>query len=181
MTSACIPSLHPIYTDEDIVFEESLLGVWAEPNSDETWAFTRSQEKGNAYRLVYADGNGKRGAFVTHLAKIKGQLFLDLFPEEPELESNDFYKGHLMPVHTFMHVAQIEPKLQLSALDADWLGKHLEKKPRALKHEIVDDTIVLTASTKKLQAFYIKHLKTEGAYDDPSEPMDRVETDGKGP
>ena len=178
--SGCVPSVHPIYTEKDIVFDEGLIGVWAEPGSDETWAFTRLEGSENAYRLLYTDEDAKAGAFVTHLVKVRNHYFLDLFPEEPELASNDFYKQHLFPMHTFMHVVQLAPKLQLRVVEPEWLEEYLRKHPRALEHEIAGDSLLLTASTRDLQAFHIKHLKTEGAYGDPSEPMDRIDPPGAG-
>ena len=33
----CVPSLHPLYTDQDVIFDQSVLGVWAEDGSKETW------------------------------------------------------------------------------------------------------------------------------------------------
>ena len=182
IAAGCVPSLHPIYTADDVVFDEALLGTWADPDSDETWAFSRSETKDNAYRLVYTEEDGS-GAFLTHLVKIGDELFLDLFPEEPTLEANDFYKAHLMLAHTFLHVRQIKPKLQLAYLDPEWVEEHLSQHPTALKHEIValpkDQRIVFTASTDDLQAFHVKHLKTDGAYDDASEPMHRVDAEAE--
>ena len=34
LLGGCVPSLHPLYTEKEIVFEEKLLGVWtqSEPN-----------------------------------------------------------------------------------------------------------------------------------------------------
>ena len=39
--TACAPSLHPFYTEKDIVFDEDLLGVWID-DSGATCKFTKS-------------------------------------------------------------------------------------------------------------------------------------------
>jgi hypothetical protein len=171
----CIRSLHPIYTEKDIVFEPSLIGQWAEEGDDEIWAFSKGDE--NAYKFVYTDDKGKQGVFTAHLARIEGHLFLDFFPEEPEFEENAFYQFHLLPVHTFLHVKQIEPRLQMSFPDPDWLKELLEEDPGAIRHEVMEDDDagpILTASTQELQAFWLKHLTTEDAFGDYSD-MKRLE------
>jgi hypothetical protein len=166
LCSGCIRSLHPIYTEEDLVFESNLIGQWSEEDSKEVWTFSK---KGvNGYTLVYTDDKGRQGRFSAHLAKLNGKLFLDLFPEEPELKENDLYMFHLLPVHTFLYVKQIEPTLQMSYPDPDWLKKLIAENPKAVKHEEIDDEIILTAGTKELQAFWLKHLKTEGVFEDTS-------------
>ncbi len=158
-TAGCVPSLNPLYTKQDLVFEAALVGVWAEDDAGkDTWAFERSGEEG--YRLVYAS-DGKKGEFEVHLLKLGKTQFLDLYPDDAalsDLNRNDFYKAHLIAAHTFAKVTQIEPNLRMAFLNPDWLKEHLQKNPKAIRHEkINDDRIVLTASTKELQEFVLKH------------------------
>jgi hypothetical protein len=164
--AGCVPSLHPLYTDDDLVFDPDLVGEWSEKGSTETWTFTKSGEK--EYGLVYVDEKGKRGEFIVHLVKAEEQLFLDLFPEDPDFkeEVNDFYTGHVLGVHTFMRIEQIRPTLRMAPLNPDWIKKYLQDHPDGIRHEKVDDWILLTAQPKELQAFLIKHEKTEDAFDE---------------
>lgn len=172
--SGCVPSLHPLYTDEDLIFDPALVGVWAEEDSEETWSFTKGGEK--QYGLVYTDRDGKEGGFVAHLLKVDGRMYLDLFPDEPDLKENDFYKAHLLPAHTFLRVAEIEPVLKMAALDPEWVDELLKKEPDAIKHERIEGRVVLTAQPKELQAFLAKHEKTEDAFGDFSEMARKEET-----
>ena len=164
LSAGCIRSLHPMYTEKDIVFESSLIGQWAEDESAEVWDF--SKEGTDKYRLVYTDDTGKLGTFDAHLLKIEGFLFIDVFPTKPDLKENDFYQSHLLSVHTFVYVKQIEPTLQLSFPNPDWLKDLLKEDPGAIEHEMINSEIVLSAPTEKLQAFWLKHLDKEGAFDD---------------
>ena len=50
---------------------------------------------------------------------------------------------------------------------ADWLKGHLKAHPAALRHERDKDRILLTASTRELQAFLVKHAETKRAFDEP--------------
>ena len=172
----CIESLHPFYSEKDLVFEPALVGTWSEPGStsEESWAFAPSGEK--AYRLVVTDSDGRSGAFEAHLASLKGALILDLYPEDPELTASTFYKDHLQKVHSFVRVVKVGKVLTMSALDVTWLQDFLKKRPRALKHEKTKDGILLTASTQELQAFILKHLNTPGAFQDPIDFSRRGDT-----
>jgi len=165
LSAGCVRSLHPMYTEKDLVFEPSLIGQWAEDDSKEIWAFSKADT--NAYQLVYTDDTGAQGTFNVRLLNIEGNLFLDFFPAELDLKENAFYVFHLLPVHTFVRVKQIEPTLQMSSPDLDWLKKHIAADPGAIRHEKLGDEIILTAAVKDLQAFWLKHLDTEGAFGDP--------------
>jgi hypothetical protein len=175
--ASCVPSLHPLYTDADLAFDPALVGEWSEKGSKETWTFTKSDEK--EYSLVLVENEGKRGEFIVHLVKAEGRLFLDLFPKEPDLKENDFYKGHLLGVHTFMRVEQIQPTLQMAPLNPDWIKKFLQDHPDDIRHEKVDNGIVLTAKPKELQAFLIKHEKTKDAFEELSTLIRKVEEQKK--
>jgi hypothetical protein len=172
--SGCVPSLHPLYTDADLAYDPALVGEWSSEGSSETWTFTGDSEK--EYKLVYVDKDGAKGEFDVHLVKVKDRLFLDFFPKDPELQQNDFYKMHLLPVHTFMKVEQIEPTLIMSPLNPEWLGKYLEENPDAIAHDEVDDRLVLTAGTKELQAFLLEHVDDKDAWGESSD-MRRKEQD----
>ena len=130
------------------------------------------------------DDDGRSGTFSAHLLRIKGELFLDFFPEKPDLKENPFYQAHLLPVHTFAHVKQIEPTLQMSFPAPDWLKKLIERDPGAIQHEIIEGQIILSASTEELQTFWVTHLATEGAFSgasnmkrqEPATPSDQPST-----
>ncbi len=168
LSTGCVRSLHPLYTDKDLVFDAALVGQWGQEGEKETWVFSRADE--NRYRLDYTDEDGKLGRFKAHLLQIDGERFLDFFPEKPSLQENDFYRLHLMPVHTFAHVRQIEPTLQMRFPNPKWMKKYLNANPGAIRHEIVDvKEVVLTAAPKELQGFWRKHLDTRGAFGEPSD------------
>ena len=178
--SGCIPTLHPLYTDKDIIFDPALVGSWTEEDAKETWMFQRNGEK--AYRLVYTDGEGKTGKFDVHLVKIGAQRFLDFFPDSTSLndsKQNDFFKFHLIPVHTFARVWQIEPGLQMAFPDPKWLEEYLKANPKALANEKIEDRGILTASTAELQEFLRKQADTEGFFGNKSSMRRKVATPAK--
>jgi hypothetical protein len=173
LLAGCVRSLQPLYTEQDLIFDQNLIGCWSE-GSDETWCFSKQGEK--AYQLVYTDIGGKSGVFEVHLFKVDGQLFMDLLPSAQELKENDFYKFHLLPVHTFAHVKQIEPSLQMRLPEPDWLRKLVKADPSAIRHEMIDKVPLVTATTKEMQTFWRRHLDTEGAFGDFSNMQRKAES-----
>lgn len=162
MFASCVPSLNPLYTEQDLIFDAALLGVWTDKNSKETWELTKTGEK--EYKLVYTDDDGKTGAFTAHLLKVDDKTFMDLTPLKPVLSQNDFYKEHFLPTHTFAQISQTTPTVQISFFEPKWLKKFLAENPGAIRHEKLGDEILLTDSPKKLQKFLLTHLNTEGAF-----------------
>jgi len=158
LLAGCLPSLHQLYTDETLVFEEGLVGKWRADESG-TWQFRQAGEK--EYELRIYETEEELGRFEAHLVKIKGMMFLDLYPDSEFVKDlDDFYKWHLLAVHTFMKVDSIEPSLRLRIIDFDKVEDILEDNPDAIKHEVVDERIVLTAKTGQLQEFVVAHVDT---------------------
>jgi hypothetical protein len=194
LLAGCGPifSLHPLFTGENIVFEEKLLGTWADdPNKpNNTWEFTRLDEAATGdlaeelgwgdelgdgakkfYRLnVTTTENDKiqKGAVVACLVKLQDRLFLDVFADKFPSGEQDVEKLPLLynafffvPVHMFVRVDRAGNQLKLGLTDDEKFAKLLEAEPVAVKHEMLGDRPVLTASTKELQAFVLKHAGDE--------------------
>ena len=165
----CVPSLHPLYTEKDVTFEPILVGVWSEKDKANTWTFKKSGD--NAYELIMTQ-EGAPGKFEVHLVRLGELLFLDLYPEAPDIE-NSFYKIHLVPAHTFLGIQIDKEKdvVRLAVMKADWLEEAIDSKKVTIAHErLIRDNetiLVLTASTKALQEFVVKHAAE--AFSDPSE------------
>ncbi len=191
----CVPvmSLHPLFTEEALVFEEKLLGTWVDdPNSPEAiWEFRRPEEAEKEYKLIVTDEEGKKGSFSAHLVKLGGRLFLDVYPanfpggdidlqeEDPNtLPYNSFF---FVPAHTFIKIDSIGPELIMRLTDDEEMETLLKEDPNAVKFELLKEVhIVLTASTKELQAYVLKYADDERLFSEeivlsrkkPEEPAD---------
>lgn len=153
--AGCIPSLNPVYRQEDLVFDSSVLGTWAQTGQKARWEFQKRDD--TSYKLLYTDNEGRQGRFVAHLAKIEGELFLDLFPEQLEMEVNSFYSFHLVPIHTIYRVRQTKPQLELAAIDYKWLDEELNKEPATIQSSALNGRRLITASTDDVRAFVVKN------------------------
>jgi len=172
LLGGCVLSLHPLYEENDLIFEKKLLGTWAKSGSKETWQFKQA-EGDNFYKMTYTDDKGKKGSFDAGLGKINNIMFLNIFPQEPKLKQNDYYKFHILRAHSFIRIEQIEPTLVMRVMNPDKTKEILKNDPNLIKHEIVQDRIVLTASTKELQKFMKAHANDEGLFGEPGE-LERV-------
>lgn len=179
LLGGCFPiaSLHPLCTQEDLIFEEKLLGTWVDdPNKPETtWQFKRLDEPEGAgekaYKLIFSDEEGRKGSFIAHLGKLENKLFLDLYPSELPWEPKDPNKLEwayntllLIPVHTFIRIDSIGPQLKMRLTVEDQMEELLKENPTAVRHASTEDRLVLTASTKELQAFVLKYADDSRAF-----------------
>ncbi len=175
LLGGCVPvmSLHPLYTEKDVVFEEKLLGRWVDdPNSPETtWEFNRIEEPNNAYNLVFSDEEGKKGSFAAHLVRLQNRLFLDVYPSEPPREMEDPNKSELpynsfflIPAHTFIKIDFIGRKLKMCLTNDEEMKKLLNEEPNAVKHTFIEDKPILTAPTKELQNFVLKYAEDKRVF-----------------
>jgi hypothetical protein len=180
--TGCVPvwSLHPLYDDQHLTFNEMLLGTFIEDNNDANviWEFTRTPEP-NTYQLLLSsvskdDPNIAKGLFDVHLIKLDSQIFMDIFPKEAPWENDDALKHmkwafntlFMIPVHTFAKIEILDSQLKISLTDDDNFKKLLKEDPNAVKYELVDNKPVLTASPQQLQSFVLKYADDERLFSD---------------
>ena len=173
----CVPviSLHPLYTEKDVVVDKKLYGTWVDDanNTKTTWEFKSIDEPKNAYKLIFSDDEGMKGSFVAHLVKLQNRLFLDIFPSELPWEPEDpnkmdwpYNSLFLIPAHTFVKIDSIEPQLKLRLMLESKMEELLKENPNAVEHTSVGDRLVITGSTKELQAFVLKYADNEKIFTD---------------
>ncbi|HOQ05280.1 MAG TPA: hypothetical protein PKY88_08720 [Anaerohalosphaeraceae bacterium] len=177
----CVPSLHELYTDDTVVFDPKLVGCW-QTEKGELWCFTRRANT-SSYDLTIVEESEKRSYMTAYLVEIGPHRFLDISPKElkrPDLGGWQEY--HLQPVHTFYLVEATEPNLLLAAMMPEAMEKLLEEKPALLKHEKVDDRLILTASTPQLQEFLSKPEMVDQVFGDaaPLKPYKTSSPEEKG-
>jgi hypothetical protein len=186
LLGGCVPvlSLHPLYTEDDVVPEKTLLGVWVDdPNSPKTtWEFKGMEEPKNAYKLIFSDEEGKKGSFVARVVKLQSRLFLDVYPSELPWEADDpnkmdwpYNSFFLIPAHTFLRIDSIEPQLKMRLMLESKVKELLAENPDIVKHTSVGERLVLTAPTKELQAFILKYADNERVFTDEV-TLDRKQT-----
>ncbi|MEW6306959.1 MAG: hypothetical protein AB1705_26140, partial [Verrucomicrobiota bacterium] len=118
LVAGCIPSLNPLYTEKDTVFDAALVGQWSEKGKEtESWTFAKGE--GKAYALTIRDEE-KSSPFQAHLVQLGEFRFLDIYPDEDGLDDlprEAFFKASLIPGHLVLRVYQVEPELKLCLPD----------------------------------------------------------------
>ena len=152
--AGCVPSLHPLYTEESTVFKDSLLGTWIS-DSGAKCKFTESGKTN--YELLYVDEAPVR--FEARLIELGGVTFLDLYQQENEYS--------LVRAHLIARVTIGKDSISIALLNYDWLRKLSDQNKLNLAHErLTDGTLVLTASTRELQAFILSNANNKEAFGD---------------
>jgi hypothetical protein len=159
MTCGPIPSLHPLYTEKDLVFDPPLVGRWIGADSDghDTLTFWKSGEK--SYRTIFSE-KSTTIKYTVHLVRLGSFLFFDALP-------SDSPEGGFLPTHSFYRIQLEGDILSVAYLDEDWLKRMIGQGEVDIRHELVDNTIVLTASTRDLQEFIVKYADDAKAFPDP--------------
>ena len=106
--------------------------------------------------------------YRAHIAKIGNNLFLDLFP----FSESDLYDKAVMnnyiPVHSFMKIETKEGEMSLTEFDLDKLRDLFRANKIRLRHEDVDDMIVITAQPEEIQKFLMIYSENEEVFDNTS-------------
>lgn len=160
-------SVYPFYNAKDLIFDSSLTGRWAKSDAtNDLWQL--SDVGGKFYMLVTSDYQDTNG-FEAHLFQLKQYQFLDLLTT-----NRDEFE---MPMHLISKVQRNQTSLMLQFLDYGWLTGYLQTNPAALRHIIVPENsnetnngnmLFLTASTRDLQVFLLKHAQDTNAFNSGS-------------
>ena len=180
LLAACVPSLHPLYTEKDLVFDKELVGTWE--TEGQIWDFNSVDDK--YYKLVYtdnseksSDGNngigslftgsaGTSAKFEARLVKLGENYYLDLYPEDFLKNENTLLMLHIVPCHTFMKVKIENNKFNYQMFNGEWFQELVAKSPEILSHENIDGSVLITASTAELQKFIIDYSENDKLFED---------------
>jgi len=183
-----VPSIHPLYTKQDVIFNPALVGQWVEAEKGKSqWVFVQKEDK--AYGLRITQEDKKVYVFTAYLLKVGDYHYLDLFPDTEDDTNDSFLLKSMLPVHTFIRIKQLTPTLEVEVMNSDWLAKMLKESPELIKHEKMpvgekdkeEYLTVLTAQPKELQAFLVKHEKTDKVWNKLNSLKKNSVTDAKAP
>ncbi|MFH2035286.1 MAG: hypothetical protein ABIJ45_02695 [Candidatus Zixiibacteriota bacterium] len=165
--AGCLPfSVNPIYTPETIITNPAIEGQWEDPGTDEKYVFLPLDS--SSYKMILKKEGVITGIYRAYLLKLEESVYLDITPIMGTTY-DEIYNNHIMKLHSFYRVEQIEPTLKISLMDHGWLKQYLIDNPTELDYFIQDETVILTSSTPKLQKFLIRHANTENAFGEASD------------
>ncbi len=177
MSGCLVKSLHPFYTEKDIVFRKDILGTYTDQEKG-TWTIEPQEEKGlfgknksnkptKFYLLKMVDSKNRTVTLRGCLFKLDNDYYCDFYPESGNNDDNqtDLYNFQVLGVHTVARVVITKNQLFIKWYSEEWLGNLFKENKIRLAHENTeDDNIVLTASTQELQKFMRKFAKDPNAF-----------------
>jgi len=162
-TVGCVWSLHPLYTQEDAVFEPGLVGVWA---STEAMAIVKAAGD-KSYGITYVDtSEDSSGKYRGRLVRLGDTLFLDLVPEGDELRQAE--SSGLLATHLFFRLTLQEDTVRVEMVEDELLES---VGTGQLRHEKLPDRYLtlLTASSSEIRAWLQQHAQNPQLYSDTLE------------
>jgi hypothetical protein len=142
---------------DNVVFDPALEGAWN--SGDAVVMVQRGDDLG--YRIHWIGTETTSTPRVLEmegkLVKVGDQRILDLVSSDPGAFS--------IPCHVFLRIRPVKEGLKVQFVDSKWIRD--QAKAAALPSFVFEDTPVLTASTARLGAFFLKFGFDEQALDNP--------------
>lgn len=193
--SGCfLKSVHPLVSDDDAVDLPGISGTWE--SDKERFTFikegdfddfsfngisgqdlkismtdtgTDSTEKENpGYLVIYEDLNNEEpdtAYFFGKFVQLNKDYHFDLYPFD--IFDVSFWSSHIQPVHTFSKIKLEGDTISINLFKDSWIEEQIRDNRVRIKHEKLEEGILITASTEELQQFIKKYGNESEAYRDP--------------
>jgi hypothetical protein len=132
---------------------------------DAGYTITNSEED-PYYILTYSEIKKDElvtDVMVVNLTKIGNGLYMD-FQNHEDFKKPSRFQTNLIPAHTFAKVEFKDNQLKIRSFDSDYIEDLIKSRKVRLKHEIVKEAIILTASTEDLRSFILKYGDDDKLY-----------------
>jgi hypothetical protein len=168
--SGCTYSTHPIFMEQDNVFDEAFIGTWQGQDGmfdAGTFEVARWAPENKSFRVVLRNqADVKQGTFQLYLSQIGQTKFLTAKFEKPRSETPRAGELAAPEIYLTLAIDQLEgEQLKVRYLRGDWLHQQVKSNPRVLKHEWYarpgeseKKDLLLTASTPELREFVLSQL-----------------------
>lgn len=172
----CVPSLHELYTDDTVVYDPAIVGTWQQ--DENTWLIS-GDPNAKRYDIVVIEQDKERGRLESKLdgklVLLDGKRYLDILPNKnTSLNVGNWFQSGLLRAHLFLKLETQDGTVLLSVMNPETVEKLIKESPTIIKHEVTQDTIVLTAKPKDLQAFIKKYRDTVKFFGEPLELKPKI-------
>jgi len=182
LSGCMVRSLHPVYTDNDIVAMPEVEGTWKGQDDEGSISFVRDDD-GYVFRV--ADGPDRLVASA-HFARIGKATYMDLTFRDANIDEalkdcgddaanekcRDIveaivapYAYFTTPVHYFQQVEVRNKVLRMRAMSSGWAKDRREKGRLWIEHIADGESTLLTAETPRVQRFLRRWEKCDDAWD----------------
>lgn len=161
LLTGCGPTLsvHPLYTEKDLVSDLPLEGTWTDDKGEGMFTVRKS---GNGFEVLYTERSDSASAqkLDVHLLRLRDFRFVDVAPRQESPLS--------IPGHLFAKVWMEGSQLHVAIMDSDWLKQKIVDSGFPAHRASGEDRgkqIILTAPTEELQKFVLWYAAEEKAFD----------------
>jgi len=169
-------SVHPLYTDQDVVVEPALEGTWSspDPNDKEVITFRKSGDHDYSLSIFHPDTKVTEN-YTVHLVRLESQMYMDLIADDQTIGDAKL-DGPMGVIPT--HVIQ---KVKISGDDlafATWEDDAIRKQSTGgagLDYQMVEGGVLVTAPTEALRRYISEHAQ------DVFSPVEHLKRRGKAP
>ncbi|MGZ3845615.1 MAG: hypothetical protein ACXVBH_06140 [Flavisolibacter sp.] len=179
-------TLHPIFTPGDLVVDNRLQGKWKAGDGYTEFApatkvaMEEIPEKlrpfaNKFYLCTRRSDDGTTGSRdLAFLVKIGNNYFLDMYPLQTDdtKRIDEFFTSHELKMHTISKLEFTGRNIRLIGFKDNYVEDLIKNREVRIRHSFVsspeeseEKKIVITASTKELQAFLLKYGDRKEAYD----------------
>ncbi|TRX47309.1 hypothetical protein FNH22_30005 [Fulvivirga sp. M361] len=191
--SSCVYSLFPFYSEETIVYHPEINGKWLSEDSSvmilepfygqddisndlnisslkdtpdvNQKAPDSASPKG--YKMTFKDDDATL-VYLVYLFRVKESTYMDLYPwlekGVHQIQGEVILIDNLFPVHSVMQIRLEANSLTLKQFNLDKLNKLFKSNRIRLRHEIVNDEVLITAKTPETQKFLENYSKDPSVY-----------------
>jgi hypothetical protein len=180
-------TLHPIFTPGELILDNRLQGKWkagggyTEFEPATKVAMDEIPEKlrpfVNKFYLCTrrSDDGSTASRDLAFLVKIGNNYFIDMYPLKTEETKrlDEFFSSHELKMHTISKLEFTNRNIKLTGFKDNYVEDLIKNREVRIRHSFVsspdesdkEKKIVITASTKELQAFLLKYGDRKEAYD----------------
>lgn len=175
LVAGCAPedSLFPLYTKEESLFNERLIGMWrvqkspTEPESNDWYMIFSEGKDKNTYLVRGVEGGKSSGGMflIGRLVRLDAYTFIDFSPPEDSDEVNvrDAIYPYI-PSHVFGRVRIEKNYVRFDLLDDEWVRKQIQAGTLGLAYVDTPKGQVISAPTEELRRFALAHANDDKAF-----------------
>lgn len=188
--SGCLSTVHPLFTEKDLLFDSRLLGTWQYEDGNDSISFERGTEASfkqlppalrklanKAYVMTAKDDEGE-AKYYAFLTRIGNGLYLDYYPyiNEPLQDFEPFYMQHIVKMHSFFQLNfNDNGTFTTRQFEGDFLKDLIDKNQIRIKYQKrFDGSYVITAPTEELRQYVLKYGEVSEAYNSKSVVHTRI-------
>ena len=182
LVSSCLTTLHPIFTEKDLVFDQRLNGGWkdekegsiahyrvAQANDVKSLSPLLQRNASKIYMYEERDAQGKlKSKQYAFMVKLGKYFYMDYYPAGSKNTDKEerFFAAHYVPMHSIYRIKfKSDHSFDLQRLDAGYLEDLIKNKKIRIRHEVMENgSYVITAPTEELQKYIVKYGDTPEAY-----------------